>query len=122
MIPNVKNSISKSGDFMEQKVKKIFLETSRDRRPYHMEHLKMRYKNQIYFTENIEDSDMVLCIGNPNANLENSSNVLLAKEMGIRISYFTDDLLPDWKINQELRKLEKVPEKYEELSFSGEGL
>lgn len=53
MIPNVKNLISKSGDFMEQKTKKIFLETSKDRKPYHMEHLKMRYKNQIYFTENI---------------------------------------------------------------------
>ena len=122
MIWSKKNLTLKNGDNMEQKLKKIFLITSKDRKPYHIENLKVRYKNQVYFTDHLEDSDMVLCIGMKDVNLKNDMNVLMAKEMGIRISYFTDDFLPDWKLDQELDKLENHNTKFDEISFLGEGL
>lgn len=112
----------KNGDDMEQKLKKIFLITSKDRKLYHIENLKVRYKNQVYFTDHLEDSDMVLCIGMTDVNLKNDTNVLMAKEMGIKISYFTDDFLPDWKLDQELSKLENYNTKFDEISFLGEEL
>lgn len=111
-----------NGDDMEQKLKKIFLITSKDRKPYHIENLKVRYKNQVYFTDHLEDSDMILCIGTTEENLKHDADFLRAKEMGIKISYFTDDFLPDWRLDQELSKLENHNIKFDEISFLGEEL
>lgn len=114
--------ISKNGDDMERELKKIFLITSKSRKSKYIENLKMRYRNQIYFTDHLEESDMVLCIGTADTNLKHDADFLRAKELGIRISYFTDDFLPDWKLDREIDKLEKNHTKFDEMAFLGEEL
>ena len=75
-------------------------------------------------TESLEDAEFVLCIGYEHLNSFERGSVLKAKEMGISISYFTEEMLPDKALQLEMERLNKKQfiSKQEEIGFSGEEL
>lgn len=91
---------------MEENVKNVFLITHKYRKPYHMQNLKARYKNKILFTDSLENADIVLCIDQEDKNI---SELLQAEEMAIPIAYFTEELLPERIIDEELKDRKSPP-------------
>lgn len=89
---------------MEGNVKNVFLITRKYRKPYHMQNLKARYKSKILFTDSLENADIVLCIDQEDKNI---SELIQAKEMAIPIAYFTEELLPERIIDEELKERKK---------------
>ena len=88
----------------EEKI--LFLLTRNEKSPYQMKNLKKRYRNKIIFVDDMMDADLILCIGE---NLDNKekNNLIQARELGIPISYFTEDYLPIEIIDFELQKERK---------------
>lgn len=99
--------------------KKVFLHTMQQRKPYHIQHLKARYKEQITLVDSLEDAELVLCIG---VKDKNSWELLKAREMGIKITYFNDELLPERIIENELSMENKRYVVQDEIAFTGEEL
>lgn len=91
---------------MEENVKNVFLITRKYRKPYHMQNLKAWYKNKILFTDSLENADIVLCIDQEDKNI---SELLQAEEMAIPIAYFTEELLPERIIDEELKDRKSPP-------------
>lgn len=91
---------------MAENVRNVFLITRKYRKPYHMQNLKARYKNKILFTDEIENADIVLCIDQEDKNI---SELIQAKEMAIPIAYFTEELLPERIIGEELKDQKTPP-------------
>lgn len=99
--------------------KKIFLITMQQRKPYHIQNLKNRYKEQIIFVDNPGEADLVLYIGRKDIN---NPDLLKAQEMGIKISYFTDEMLPEQVLQDTLRRESAIRLVKDEIAFSGEEL
>lgn len=100
-----------------ENTKRVFLKTLKERKPYHMQNLKARYKEQITFVDNLDEADFVLCIG---AKEKSDMDILKAQEMGIQISYFTDEMLPERNIENILRMSAVHQLAKDEITFSGE--
>lgn len=109
---------------MENNIKKVFLLCAERKKPYHLKNLKARYKSQIHFTDRMADAELILCIEHQQLSMLEKEKLLQAKEMGIKISYFTEELLPEKEIVKELYELEYVSQQTlkEEITFSGEEL
>lgn len=109
---------------MGNKVKKCFLISAKNRKPYHLQNLKARYKENFVEVENLGEAELVLCIDQDNLNQLERENILKAKELGIKISYFTDELLPDNILKMEIEELTKAYSVTikDEIQFSQEEL
>lgn len=71
-----------------------------------MQNLKARYKSKILFTDSLENADIVLCIDQEDKNI---SELIQAEEMSIPIAYFTEELLPEKIIDEELKDWKTPP-------------
>lgn len=102
-----------------ENTKRVFLITLKQRKPYHIQNLKARYKEQITFVDHMEEADFVLCIG-----VKESTNpdILKAEEMGIQISYFTEEMLPERNIQNALCMTAVRQVGKDEITFLGEEL
>lgn len=100
--------------------KKVFLVTAKNRKPYHLQNLKARYKEKFVYTSSLEDAELVLCIEEQALDTKAKQELLKAQELNIPISYFSTEMLPERTINKEFAKERNILS--EEVGFAGEEL
>lgn len=97
--------------------KKVFLLTAEQRKPYHIQNLKARYKEQITFVNSIGEAEFVLCIG---IKEKDRAELLQAQEMGIRVAYFSEEMLPEQMLQNTLKMENACHVVKDEIAFSRE--
>ncbi|WP_288730672.1 hypothetical protein [uncultured Fusobacterium sp.] len=109
---------------MGNRIKKFFLISAKNRKPYHLQNLKSRYKNRLIETKNLDEAELVLFIGKEPISISEKAEILKAKELGLQISYLTEELLPNTTLQVEMERLNKrhAIELKSELGFPGEEL
>lgn len=103
-----------------ENIKKVFLITKKEKKPYHIQNLKARYKEKISFVDLLEDADLILCVGQFSNEFE--MDIQKAQELGLRISYFTEELLPIKEIQKAFQIEYMRKQVKDEIAYSGEEL
>ncbi|GAA6493762.1 hypothetical protein K280104A7_33260 [Candidatus Bariatricus faecipullorum] len=105
-------------------MKKIYLITHKERRPYHLKNLERRYRNKIQVTDILDDADIAICIGldREHADYASEQEILQAERMNIPLHYFSDELLPYDSVSKILKTERELPYPGRELAFRGEEL
>ena len=88
-------------------MKKIYLITHKERRPYHLKNLERRYRNKIQVTDILDDADIAICIGLDREHADYASE---------------QEILPYDSVSKILKTERELPYPGRELAFRGEEL
>ncbi len=76
-----------------EKFKKLYISCQKSKKPYYIKKIRELNIAPSLIIEDLRDSDMVLCIGKPDRNME--EEILQAREYGINTQYINENLVSE---------------------------
>lgn len=76
-----------------KRFKKLYISCQKSRKPYYIKKVKKFDIAPSLIIEDLRDSDMVICIGKPDRDME--EEILQAREYGINIRYVNEELMSE---------------------------